>query len=103
MEYNIYGQETASRRCSGFIHEIRKGDTLYGLGKKYNVKVSAIIFANPYVNVYHLQIGDEICIPKARPIIIPRPFMSENEEEETGAEDQAGVESEINEKSNTVD
>lgn len=51
-------------RCIGFIHTVEKGDTLYLLGKKYGVRVSALIFMNPYVDVYNMQIGDEICIPK---------------------------------------
>ena len=38
----------------GFIHVIEKGDTLYKLGKKYGVTVSALLFANPWVNVYNL-------------------------------------------------
>ena len=108
MEYNIYGQETRSRRCPGFIHVIKKGDTLYKLGKKYNVKVSAIIFANPYVNVYNLQIGDEICIPKMpsqRPPqsppqspgrVVPIPFYQGNEEDETNIENETGTEDETN-------
>lgn len=50
--------------CTGFIHTVEKGDTLYRLGKKYEVTVSALIYANPYVDVYNMQIGDEICIPK---------------------------------------
>ena len=41
----------------GFIHVIEQGDTLYKLGKRYGVTVSALLFANPWVNVYNLQIG----------------------------------------------
>ena len=58
-------------RCYGFTHVIRKGDTLYKLSKQYNVKVSALILANPFVNIYNLQVGDEICIPRIRPVVIP--------------------------------
>ncbi len=58
-------------RCLGFTHVIKKGDTLYKLSRQYNVKVSALILANPYADVYNLQIGDEICIPKIRPVVIP--------------------------------
>ena len=47
----------------GFIHVIEQGDTLYKLGKRYGVTVSVLLFANPWVNVYNLQIGDEICVP----------------------------------------
>lgn len=53
--------------CIGFSHTIEAGDTLYKIGKKYGVRVSALIFANPYVNIYNLQIGDQICIPKMQP------------------------------------
>ena len=55
-------------RCIGFAHTIEKGDTLYSIGQKYQVKVSALIFANPYVDIYNLQIGDQICIPKMQPL-----------------------------------
>ncbi len=58
-------------RCYGFTHVIRKGDTLYKLSKQYHVKVSALILANPFVNIYNLQVGDEICIPRIRPVVIP--------------------------------
>ena len=37
--------------------------TLYQLGKRYHVSVGQLMFANPFVNVYNLQIGDELCIP----------------------------------------
>ena len=55
----------------GFTHVIQKGDTLYKLSKQYHVKVSALILANPFVNIYNLQVGDEICIPRIRPVVIP--------------------------------
>lgn len=51
----------------GFVHTVGKGDTLYLLGKRYHVRVSALIFANPYVDVYDLRPGDQLCIPKPRP------------------------------------
>lgn len=53
--------------CRGVVHVVEKGDTLYKLGQKYHVSVSAIMYANPYVNIYNLQIGDELCIPVAKP------------------------------------
>ncbi|WP_075720267.1 LysM peptidoglycan-binding domain-containing protein [Roseburia sp. 499] len=49
--------------CRGMVHVIENGDTLYNLGKKYHVSVTQLMFANPYVNVYNLQVGDELCIP----------------------------------------
>lgn len=55
--------------CKGLIHVIEAGDTLYQLARMYDVKLFDIMRLNPYVNVYNLQIGDEICIPvkPARP------------------------------------
>lgn len=50
-------------RCMGILHIIEPGDTLYNLGRRYQVSVSDIMRANPYVNVYNLQVNDELCIP----------------------------------------
>ncbi len=55
--------------CGGIIHVIQQGDTLYELGKFYHVSVGQLIFANPFVDVYNLQIGEELCIP-----VSPRPM-----------------------------
>ena len=52
--------------CRGFMHVVQNGDTLYLLSRRYEVPLSSILLANPYVNVYNLQPGDEICIPRAR-------------------------------------
>lgn len=50
-------------QCRGFLHVVEAGDTLYLLSRRYRVPLSLILLANPYVNVYNLQPGDEICIP----------------------------------------
>lgn len=52
-----------SNNCRGVIHVIQPGDTLYRLAQKYHVSVSAIMCENPFINIYNLQIGDELCIP----------------------------------------
>jgi hypothetical protein len=49
--------------CNGVVHVIEKGDTLYKLSRMYGVRLIDIMKENPFVNVYNLQIGDEICIP----------------------------------------
>ena len=55
--------------CRGLVHVVEEGDTLYKLARQYDVRLFDIMRLNPYVNVYNLQIGDEICIPSvpARP------------------------------------
>lgn len=50
-------------QCKGIVHRVVAGDTLYKLSKMYGVRLIDILKENPYVNVYNLQIGDEICIP----------------------------------------
>lgn len=59
--------------CGGTIHVIQPGDTLYLLGKRYHVSVGQLIFANPFVDIYNLQIGDELCIPAT---LQPMPISS---------------------------
>lgn len=48
------------------VHVIKPGDTLYRLSREYGVKVSALMMANPFVDIYNLRIGDELCIPRVR-------------------------------------
>lgn len=50
-------------QCYGFLHVVEEGDTLYQLSRRYGIPLSLILLWNPYVNVYNLQPGDEICIP----------------------------------------
>lgn len=44
-------------------YEIKQGDTLYSISRRYNVDINSIIAANPYINIYSLQIGEVICLP----------------------------------------
>lgn len=93
------------RYCNGMIHVIKQGDNLYQLSRKYRVPLALILRANPYVDVYNLQPGQEICIPVARPYpgMMTPPFcvrpprrqepedemeMSESEPEEISGEEQ---------------
>lgn len=52
-------------KCDGIAHVIRKGDTLYRLGRMYGVSVESIMEANPGARVYHLVPGETLCIPMA--------------------------------------
>lgn len=63
MESN--NERRPSPTCRGYVHVVKAGDTLYKLARQYDVKLFDIMRLNPYVNVYNLQIGDEICIPSA--------------------------------------
>ncbi|MCI5996452.1 MAG: LysM domain-containing protein [Blautia sp.] len=83
--------EERARCCMGFMHVVKKGDTLYKLGKEYGVTVSALLFANPYINVYNLQVGDELCIPKIRPMVMPVPMSVTNEIQSPNKIDKNGM------------
>ncbi|MGD0091090.1 MAG: LysM domain-containing protein [Planctomycetota bacterium] len=47
----------------GSYHTLAKGETLYALSRKYNVKVAKIIAANQFKDPNHLAIGTKVYIP----------------------------------------
>ena len=51
--------------CDGVTHTIKKGDTLYEISRKYRVPLALLLRANPYVDVFNLQVGDTICVPES--------------------------------------
>lgn len=58
--------------CNGYTYTIKQGDTLYEISKKLEVPLALILRANPYVDVFNLQIGDTLCIPaRERPLPPP--------------------------------
>lgn len=63
MNYYVNGEALDGRPCRGVIHEIKRGDTLYKLSRIYDVRVADIIWMNPGVRIYNLQVGDRLCIP----------------------------------------
>ena len=62
----------------GLVHTVEEGDSLYKIGKRYGVRVSALLFANPYIDLYHLQVGDEICVP----VLLADGFLKKSKERE---------------------
>ena len=60
---NMVHNQYMTANCTGIIHVVKEGDTLYKIGKMHGVSVSALMYANPYVNIYNLQVGDELCVP----------------------------------------
>lgn len=49
--------------CDGRFHTIKKGDTLYSLARMYNIPLIMLLKANPFIDVYNMQIGEKVCIP----------------------------------------
>ncbi len=80
--------------CNGMIHAIKKGESLYQLSRMYRVPLALILRANPYLDVYNLQPGQEICIPVTRgnhmrPMPMPRASAPEAPVERDDREDRA--------------
>lgn len=58
------GEDKSKKRaCTGTIHVVKQGDTLYKIAQMHELKVVDLLLANPYVNIYNLQVGSELCIP----------------------------------------
>lgn len=51
--------------CMNYV--IKEGDSLYRVSRHFNVCISAIMDANPLVNVYNLEEGSTILIPASVP------------------------------------
>lgn len=49
-------------------YAIKQGDSLYTISREHQVPLALIIRVNPYVDIYNLQVGDELCIPTMKPI-----------------------------------
>jgi len=79
LVYNLFLMEGAGKRVEGrsenrnneFLipslklvpYRVKKGDSLFGIARMFNVSVDAIITANELKNAYNLQIGTEILVP----------------------------------------
>lgn len=60
---HILNKKGKNMKCNGVVHKIEEGETLYMIAKLYGVKLRDLMEMNPYLDVYNLQIGDEICVP----------------------------------------
>lgn len=74
--------------CDGVTHTIKRGDTLYEISRRYKVPMALLLRANPYVDVFNLQVGDTICVPAnpGQAVQYPmngamRPLEMENQQE----------------------
>lgn len=63
MNYYVGGTHVNGRPCRGVVHTVKKGDTLYKISRIYDVKVADLIWTNPGIRIYNLQVGDKICVP----------------------------------------
>ena len=52
-----------AKNCNGFVYVVKEGDTLYKIAREYDLRLIDVLRFTPYVNVYNLQVGDELCLP----------------------------------------
>ena len=56
-------RETNSIECNGTIYVVQQGDTMYKIAKKFRIDLNLLMQNNPYLNVFNLKPGDEMCLP----------------------------------------
>ena len=92
--------------CDGMTYTIKQGDTLYGISRKYDVPLAMILHANPYADVYRLNVGDTICIPMKKKCY-KKPCSSGNrgmsEDNDSSMNNGMGVENNITGNLNVSD
>ena len=54
---------TGAAPAATTVHTVKKGEFLSGISRKYNVKMSAIVAANPGINPDRIRIGQKLNIP----------------------------------------
>ena len=59
----FYMREEKVVQCNGTIYVVQEGDTMYKIAKKFRINLETIMQNNPYLNVFNLKIGDEVCLP----------------------------------------
>ena len=53
------------------LYQIRAGDTIYSLARRFGTTVDAILAANPGIRPEALRVGQFVCIPAAAPVTCP--------------------------------
>jgi LysM repeat protein len=50
-------------------HQIKKGETVWSISQAYNLSVQSVLDANPGIDIYGLQIGQNLSIPSQEEVI----------------------------------
>ena len=66
MSEKVFVNICDKRKCPGPVYAVKKGDTLYSIAQKYHCRVRTLLDLNPFVDIYNLQPGEEICVPDCR-------------------------------------
>ena len=55
--------ESWTSSCIGMLHKVKRGETLSGIAKKYDVPMKSIAQTNSITSYDHLKIGEKLLIP----------------------------------------
>ena len=66
MSEKVYVNICDKKKSPGPVYVVKKGDTLYSIAQKYHCRVRELLDRNPFVDIYNLQPGEEICVPDCR-------------------------------------
>ena len=72
MSEKVYVNICDKRKCPGPVYAVKKGDTLYSIAQKYHCRVRTLLDLNPFVDIYNLQPGEEICVPMVQKEMLKR-------------------------------
>ncbi|MEN8928003.1 MAG: LysM peptidoglycan-binding domain-containing protein [Flavobacteriales bacterium] len=58
-------EKVVSKLSKGNLHEVKKGETLYGIARQYGITVSELLKLNPQIKNNSISIGDKINVPSS--------------------------------------
>mgnify|MGYP000299727644 CR=1 FL=1 len=66
MSEKVYVNICDTKKCPGPVYAVKTGDTLYSIAQRHHCRVRTLLDLNPFVDIYNLQPGEEICVPDCR-------------------------------------
>ncbi|MBR6648774.1 MAG: LysM peptidoglycan-binding domain-containing protein [Bacteroidaceae bacterium] len=82
IRQQLFDKNTTQKEDSVIYHTIKQGETLYRLGKQYNISPQEICAANPGLNIANFRSGEVIMIPLRKKVEArPAPTANVRKEE----------------------
>ena len=66
MSEKVYVNICDTKKCPGPVYAVKTGDTLNSNAQRHHCRVRTLHDLNPFVDIYNLQPGEEICVPDCR-------------------------------------
>ena len=66
MSEKVYVNICDTKKCPGPVYAVKTGDTLYSIAQRHHCRVRTLLDLNPFVDIYNLQPGEEICVPEGK-------------------------------------